>query len=321
MHRMPEPEKPRPQPKPKRGWFRRVLRVAGWLVLFTVVFHRPLFHFSAPRIVRLIAVRQHLRVEFRTAGSIWTNLTVEGVRITPIGEAPNPVRRIVIERLRFEHSVPMLLRHGLGEFLRAYEMRNAELEFVAVPGKEKTTRDRQRKRAILQDLNNILAQPAAYADRVRVVNFNLTVTAPNAVTRIERLDLMLDPEQPGHLRIARLTAPGVPVWENLAAETSYAGRNFYLRNLQLSPELVIEEANFDASRRAENRGGMLLKLRAFGGTAQLSLAGTQLRKKGENLERSYDTALIVDAAGISLEHAAAYFKTPKPPAARLGSCG
>ena len=317
MPGMPEPEKSRPQPKPKRGWFRRVLRAALWVALFAAIFHRPLFHLCAPPVARLILARQHLRVDFRTAGSIFTNLTVEGLRITPLGDAPNPVRKITIERLQFHHSLPMLMRYGPGEFLRSYEMKNAHMDFVAVPSKDRG--ERRRKRAIAQQLNDILAQPAAYADRVRVENFNLTVTAPGAVTRIGRLDLLLDPEQPGHLRIARLETPRMPVWENLASATSYTGRNFYLKELQLAPELVIEEANFDASRRAQHRGGMMLKLRAFGGTAQVSLAGTQLDKKGENLAKSYDTTLKVDAADISIEAAAAYFKAPKPPAAKLAS--
>ena len=317
MHRMPEPEKPRPQPKPKRGWFRRGLRAAGWVLLFAVVFHRPLFHLCAPPVTRLILARLHLDVRFRTAGSIFTNLTVENLSITPLGDAPNPVRRIAIGRLQFHHSLPMLVRHGLGEFLRSYEMKDAHMEFVAVPSR--STGERRRKRAIAQQLNDILAQPAAYADRVRVENFNLTVTAPEAVTRIERLDLLLDPEQPGHLRIAKLEVPKVPVWQNIAAETSYVGRNFYLKNVQLSPELVIEELNFDASQRAQHRGGVTLKARAFGGTAQLSLSGSQLDKKGENLAKSYDTTLKIDAADISIEAAAAYFKAPKPPVAKLAS--
>ena len=181
MHRMPEPEKPRLQPKPKRGWFRRGLRAAGWVLLFVVVFHRPLFHLCAPPVTRLILARLHLNVGFRTAGSIFTNLTVENLTITPLGDAPNPVRRIAIGRLQFHHSLPMLVRHGLGEFLRSYEMKDAHMEFVAVPSR--STGERRQKRAIAQQLNDILAQPAAYADRVRVENFNLTVTAPGGTDR------------------------------------------------------------------------------------------------------------------------------------------
>ena len=68
-----------------------------------------------------------------------------------------------------------------------------------------------------------------------------------------------------------MQVPGVPVWENLTAPTSYTGRNFAIRKLQLGPELIVEKLNFDASKRSKKRGSAQLKLRAFGGAAALRL--------------------------------------------------
>ncbi|MDQ3625430.1 MAG: hypothetical protein M3463_23630, partial [Verrucomicrobiota bacterium] len=119
------------------------------------------------------------------------------------------------------------------------------------------------------------------------------------------------------LRIRRVQIPELPLWENLEAGTRYANRNLLIRDLTLSPELVFEEINFDASQRAQDKGRMFLKSRVFGGRAELSLAGSQLKKKGENLEQSYQTTLELKAQEISLEAAAAYFGVKKPPVARL----
>ena len=318
MPPMPEPTIARaitsPKPKPKRGWFRRALRWTLVVLLIAAIFHRPLFHAGGRLALIAVGARMHLKVDLHLSGNIFTNLTVEGVRAEPVGTFPNPIRKLAIDRVRLDYSIPRLVKHGIGEFLGSYEITNADLQIETLPdkkmGNEAVHRERQ---SIAQLLNTILGQPALYSDRVKIENFNLTVRAENAVTEIRGFHLLLDPEQPGALRVARLRIPGVPVWENLAAETSYEARNFYIRRLQLAPELSLEEVNFDASQRSKNKGSIQLKIRAFGGTVALALAGSQLDKKGENLAKSYDTLLTVEAAGVSIDRTLAYFDVPKLP--------
>jgi autotransporter translocation and assembly factor TamB len=312
---MPDTEKPPASSPPKRGRFRRALRWVGLLTLIVAIFHRPIFHAGMRLFLIQVAARQNVKLDVEFSGTIFTNLTVAKVLALPTGAGPSPVRRIEIERVRLDYSLPMLIKHGIGEFLQRYEVVNANLEIDALPSKNE--KERQQKRSLAQDLNNLLGQPAAYADRVRIENFNITVRAKNNVTQVAGFQLLLDPEAVGYLRVARLQIPGVPLWENLSAETTYADRNFFIKSLQLAPELILDEVNFDSSQRAQHKGGMYLRARAFGGTVFLSLAGSQLDKKGENLEKSYDTTLKIEAADVSLESAAAYFGAPKPPAARL----
>ena len=225
------------------------------------------------------------------------------------------MRQIDIERVRLDYSIPMLIRHGIGEFLRSYEVLNANLDFVAQPSQSE--HEKQQKVSLAQDLDNLLEQPAAYADHVHIENFNLTVTAEKNVTEVKGFSLLLDPQATGYLRLARLQIPGVPVWENLTAETSYAQRNFFIKQLVLAPELVLEEVNFDASQRAQHIGSVDLKAKLFGGSLHFALRGNQLTKKGKNLRNSYNTSLEIQAADVSLEAAAAYFGAPKPPVAKL----
>lgn len=317
MPPMPEPEKPsKPTPR-KRGWFRRALRWVGLLLLVAAIFHRPLFHTGVRLLLIQVAARQNVSLDVTFSGNIFTNLTVSGVRAIPTGQAPSPVHRIEIERLRLDYSIPLLLKHGVGEFLRSYEVVNAHLELDALPSKSEP--ERKQKHALAEDLNNLLGQPAAYADRVRIENFNITVRAENNVTQVKNFNLLLDPESPGYLRVERIQIPGMPVWENLSAETSYEKRNFFIKELQLAPQLVVEQLNFDASQRAQHKGGMDLKARLFGGTLHLALSGSQLDAKGKNLDKSYDTTLRVEAQDVSLEDATAYFGAPKPPVAKLTS--
>ena len=315
---MPDPDaKPPAKQKPKRGWLRRCFRWLGFALLFVVIFHRPLFDYGVRFLVIQIAAREHLSVDLHLSGTIFTNLTVTGIRVSPTGTALTPVRRIEIDRLRLDYSIPSLIRNGIGELLRSYEIVNATLELDALPSKSEP--EREEKHAIADTLNSILGQPAFYADRVRIQNFNITVRSESTVTAITNFNLTLDPELPGKLIAERIQIPGLPVWTNLHADTSYAARNFFIKRLELSPELVLEEFNFDASQHAQNKAGVQLKARVFGGSLSFSLSGTQLNKKGENLKKGYDTLLQLSASDVSLESAAAYFGAPKPPVAKLAN--
>ncbi len=317
MPLMPDPDKPPNTPPRPRRRFRRALRWVGLVLLVLAVFHRPLFHAGVRLLLIKVAARQNVALEVSFSGNIFTNLTVSGVRATPTGKAPSPIRRIEIERVQLDYSLPMLAKYGIGEFLRSYEVINADLEIDALPSKSEP--ERKQKHALAEDLNNLLGQPAAYADRVLIQNFNITVRAENNVTEVKGFHLSLDPQAPGSLRVERIKIPGLPVWDNLSAVTSYTDRNFYIKELQLAPDLVVEALNFDASQRAQHKGGMDLKARLFGGTLHFAMSGSQLNAKGENLAKSYDTTLKIEAADVSLEDAALYFQAPKPPVAKLTS--
>ncbi len=312
---MPEPEKPPKAKPPQRGWFRRTLRWFGIFLVLVAVFHRPLFHTGMRLFLIKIAAKQNLKLDVHFSGTVFTNLIVEGVHATPTGAGPSPVNKIDIERVRLDYSIPHLVKHGIGEFLRSYEIHNADLDFVALPSKNKP--EHEQKMQLAQDLNNILGQPAAYADRVNIENFNITVRAEKNITEVKGFHLVLNPDAVGYLRVAKLNIPGVPHWENLSAETSYAKRNFFIKHLVLSPELVLEQVNFDASQRAQHKGSVDVKANLFGGTLHLALSGSQLDKKGQNLDKSYDTTLQIEAADVSIEAATAYFGVPKPPVAKL----
>ncbi|MGB8167318.1 MAG: translocation/assembly module TamB domain-containing protein [Chthoniobacteraceae bacterium] len=311
---MPEPAEPPTNLKPKRAWFRRGLKWVGVTLLVLVIFHRPLFHFTVRIALRAVAARMHVAADLHTSGSIFTNLTVEDVQVRAEGDK-TPIRLIEIKQVRLEYSLPKLVRNGVGEFLRSYEIHHAHLELVALPSKDK--QERHEKVAIAKMLNDILGQPAAYSDRVWIDDFNITVTAPSNVTEVKGFNLRLDPEKAGSLQIDRLAIPGVPAWEFLSAETSYAERNFFIKDLRLAPEIVLDEVNFDASQRAQNKGSVKLRAHVFGGTAALDLSGSQLKKGGEKLDKSYDTTLKVELANVGIDRAAAYFHAPAPPVSRL----
>ncbi len=319
---MPEPEEPAPKPiatsekpVPRRPWLRRIFRTLLVLILLAIIFHRPLFHTVVRLVLIKVAARQHLTLDVHFSGNIFTNLAVEGVHARPNGTGKTPVERIDIERVRLDYSLILLAKKGVGEFLRSYEIKNAELIFTAEPSRDE--KEKQQKKSLARDLNNLLAQPAAYADRVRIDQFNIVIHSTDGEVAVRGIDILLDPDRVGFLRVASVHVPKMPAWENLSAETSYVARNLYIRGLALAPEIVLDEVNFDASQRAQNKGSMMLKGHFFGGTGEITLAGSQLKKKGENLDKSYDTSLRIEAANVSVASAAAYFQAPPVPVEKL----
>lgn len=308
---MPEPS-PNPAPKAaaklRWGGWRRVWQVLAVLLLLAAVFHRPLFHTVVRLALIQVAARQNVKLEVKFAGSIFTNLIVRDVQALPTGKGATPVEKITIEEVRLDYSLMKLLKGGVREFLSSYEVKNADLILAPIAAEKK-----EQKQSLARDLNNLLGQPALYADRVRIQNFNITIKGKDAVTEARGIDLLFDPAELGHLYVQRLAVPKLPVFEDLRAGTSYAQRNLFLYGLALTPDVVIDRFNFDASKRAERRGSMDLQARIFGGWAGVSLTGATLPKKGETLDRAYDTALRVDTLDLNVQKAADYFGAKNVP--------
>ncbi|HEV7401878.1 MAG TPA: translocation/assembly module TamB domain-containing protein [Chthoniobacteraceae bacterium] len=287
----------------------------GIVLLILAIFHRPLFFMVARVALIKIAAKHNVKLDVHFEGTIFTNLSVLHVQATPTGETP--IENISIEAVRLQYSLPKLIKHGVGEFLESYELRNADLVFR--PGPSKTKEATKEKKSIAEDLNNLLGQPALYADKADIENLSITVHGDDgATTEVKHVRLKLHPWEAGYLKIDRVAVPGLPAWEHIDATTSYVKRDLVIQNLVLSPELIIAKFDYDASQRAEDKGSLRLQARLFGGGLDLGLAGSKLKAKGENLEKSYDTKLTLDAGNIDLKAAAKYFGAKEPPLARLG---
>jgi hypothetical protein len=295
---VPSPAKP---PKKRRRWLRRSILLLLGLVVLTAAFHRPLVRLAVIR----IAARQHLTVDFHFSGTVFTNLTLRDVRAVPNGTGPTPVEQIAIGTMRFEYSLPMLARYGLGEFLRSYEIRHADLNFVALPSKSAS--ERKEKINIAEQINTIIAQPAAYADRAEIEDFTVRVRSPETETIIEGVDVLLAPDQPGYIRLKAVKIPGLPEWRNLHAITSYEKRNLFIKDLELAPQLVLRNVNWDASQRAQGKSNVSLEASVFGGGLSLAINSERLAGQGENLSHSYDSRTHLEAQAIDLRALAEYF--------------
>ncbi len=84
----------------------------------------------------------------------------------------------------------------------------------------------------------------------------------------KHLDLELNPEGPGELRMGKLQIPSRPAWSNLSAQTSYANKNFILTASSLiarSDSLAGDRRLPDQSEKPRARSGQLARGRNFRG--------------------------------------------------------
>src|SRR6186713_1545869 len=198
--------------------------VLGVLGLLLLVFHRPLLHGIGLRVANHYAAKEGLRLDCRLEGSVFTNLVVRNLRVIPIG--PTIVESLDADYVRADYSLFRLWRRGASEFLDNVEARGVRAVLDPAKASLKPKIPNPKKRITL---------PTVFPAKVRLADINLHVRSIEAAQDfvLENLDLELNPQGPGELRIARLQVPSRPAWTNLSAQTFYANRNFILTGLVL----------------------------------------------------------------------------------------
>lgn len=311
----PEPAAGLPPARRQRSGRKVLWRVLLVLLAVVLLFHRPLFHRGMPLLIKALAARAHMEVDVRFSGNLFSQLTIGPVQVRPAPGHTSPVERIEVQEIQLRYSLPRMLRRGPGEFLSSYEIRQARVELRPIP---RSPKEKKRRKTVGEIVHLILAQPAAYADRVLIEALDVRVALPNGdKVAVEGVDLLLDPTANGWIRARRVAIPRLPVWQNLRGETQYRDRNLFVRQLALDPRLVVRELNFDASQRAQHRGRISLKADCFGGQLDVALSGEELRRHGGSTAKTPPAVLQWDARNVSLDDLGVYFHLPLPPLGKL----
>ena len=224
-----------------RRRFVRWLCVLGALLL--ALLHQPLLRAGLKRVAIRLAARENVALSLEVEGRVWTDLTLKNLRATATG--PSPVETIAIERLRVEYNLWTLLREGPDHFLTFYNLRNANMALDPGKGNE------DQKRNLLHVLRDILQQPAMYSDRAQIENLNLTLRAPEGSYLLKDVHALLDPVEPGYVRVGELVLPQIGAWRNLATSATYVNRHLVMRHFSLGEEVRVERLELDSSHRAQ----------------------------------------------------------------------
>ncbi|MDP9291918.1 MAG: hypothetical protein M3O82_06105, partial [Verrucomicrobiota bacterium] len=268
--------------------------------MLLLIFHRPLL-IAAIRIAAVkIAAKQNVQLTLRVEGSVLRDLRLEDLFAIPIPGKVSPVEKIHIGMIQLRYSLIGGLRHGFGEFLRSYELKDAQIILRPVAG------TRSQKQELSSTLQDLLQQPALFSDRVFIEQLSVIVHSSDGDLSIKNANLSLDPAAPGYLRIDEISIPNFHTWRKLDAVTTFKNRDLVMTNLALDDELQIHTLELDASRRTEKIHRLAMEGTVFG--APLSL-GLFVDSKEENKPL---TNINLAAHDLSLARLAAYLHPGQP---------
>jgi translocation-and-assembly-module (TAM) inner membrane subunit TamB-like protein len=242
------------------GWRRRAIVAALLFCAVLLIFHRPILLSLVRQIARHNAAGEHLKIDFRAEGSVFTNLTIRNLHVVPTGSTD--VESIDVDFAHADYSLVGLVRHGMSQFFRNVEIRSARIVLnpTEVPLKPRAPKIQKR-----------ITLPSVFPDRVHLSDVTLIVRNKPHDFVLEHVDLDLNPRAPGQLRIGNLQLPTAQAWSKIAAQTSYANKNLLLRDLVLNDQERIRSLNVDASKIGSNVLSFKLDGTIGGGTISSSI--------------------------------------------------
>jgi hypothetical protein len=87
-----------------RRWVRRAGNALLGLLVLVLIFHRPIFFYSARKVASHYAARANLRIDGSLGGTIFTGLVIRNLTVVPIG--PTIVESIDVDYIRAEEAPP-----------------------------------------------------------------------------------------------------------------------------------------------------------------------------------------------------------------------
>jgi len=237
------------------------------LLLLLAIFHRPLFFEGTRYFIVRAARQQHLDLDYKMTGSIFTTLSVVDLRAKPT--EPGPVQRLEIGTLNLRYSLWNLIRDGLPAFLKELDVRNVYVELTPA---EPLPEEKQQKPQAFKF-------PALFPELLNLENVNVTIHGHDGDTVIGGLFFSLLPDRPGALRIGVLDIPGVRRWTDIKAATTYRDRHLVLSSLFVGPEIALREFHLNLSDLEKNELGVALDGTFFQAPVKLDAHVTDLNAK------------------------------------------
>ncbi len=274
--------------KKKLGWWRRALIGAGIFCLLLVAFHRPLLLKSGHWLINRYARGEHLKLEFRLEGNVFSNLTIRNLHGLSTG--PGEIESIDADRIHVEYSLTGLVFHGPSQLLEEFDLRSARI--VLDPSKAPAQSPAKTKAKSKTSL------PTAFPERIRLEDVTLIIRNQPHDLVVDHLNLNLDPRGAHELHIANLQLPQGQQWSGISAQTSYVRRDLVLRNLILGRD-QFRLLDIDASKIDQGRLGIETEAELGGGTFSASIGLVQ-EKSSLQAKRIHLVAKNIDAAALNM---------------------
>ncbi|MBV8214269.1 MAG: hypothetical protein JOZ08_13725, partial [Verrucomicrobia bacterium] len=257
---------------PKRTrWLRYLLSGTVLGLLLTVIFYQPIFFGLAHFIAQQVANSQNLNIEFKIHGSIFTDLTLEDIKVRPKpGNTVFPIEQLVVKRIAAHYNLGRIFQNRVADIVDVVLARDVQLVIRPVPKSRKPPQP--------------VRFPLVLPYKTDIQNVNFTLRLPTGSLDIRETGLQFRRGETGVLSCRHLAIPNLGSWENLRAFISESNNTLRITGLQLLPYLSVNELTADLSQSMKGAGainldGTLLqgRLRLDGAIAQEEAAKEQLR--------------------------------------------
>jgi hypothetical protein len=282
---MPAANTPNHSPARRRGWLWRIGKWMLWTLLLLVLLHRPLLHFAGRRVAIWFAAREHMILDFRLGGNLWSTIEVRDVSIHADGKGPAPVERLKLDRLSVGYDIWKVFHSDWSRVLRRVDVGTLD----AVIAVQEPAKASEPPTPFAQVFADILANSLSPVEQLSVARVDLEV---QNVTAIHGLHAEVSNRQPGHIAWEKIHVAGFPDFGPARAELETKESSIVISKLTLFPQVVVRRLSLNHITKTLPRGGLEVFLEAGGGTAGL-------RVEPSLTKDALDVSVDVDAVRLN----------------------
>jgi autotransporter translocation and assembly factor TamB len=265
-------------------WLRYLLSGTVLGLLLTVIFYQPIFFGLAHLIAQQVANSQNLNIEFKIHGSIFTDLTLEDVEVSPKpGNTIFPIEQLVAKRIAAHYNLGRIFQNRITDIVDVVVARDVQLVIRPV---QKVRKPPQ-----------LIQFPLILPYKTDIQNFSFTLRLPAGNLDIRDTGLQFRRGETGVLSCEHFTIPELGSWNNLRAFISESNNTVRITGLQLLPYVSINELTADLSQSLKGAGAINLDGTLLQGKLRLDGAITQ-EQAGNRLRAPF--SLKAQVTGVDL---------------------
>ncbi len=287
----------------RRGWLRRIGKWMLWTLLALAVLHRPLLHFAGRRVAIWLAAREHMILDLRLSGNMWSRIEARDISIRADEKGPAPIERLKLDRLAVDYDLWKVIHSDWSHALRRVQV-GALDGVIAVQAPEKAAGPRT---PIATAFGELLSRSLSPVEQLSVGRVDLEV---KGVVAIHGLQAEVSNRQPGHIAWEKIHLSGFPDFGPARAELVTGESTFVISNLALLPQVIVRRLSLNHVTPTLPRGGLEVLIEAGGGTAGL-------RVEPSLTKDALDVS--VDVVALRLNEVAAPFGVELPASAAIES--
>ena len=277
---------------------RRIARWFLWGAVVLVVFHRPLVHFGGRWMAIRLAKKEHMDLDLRVRGNLWSDLELRDVSIRADGTGPAPMERMKLDRLALHYDLWKALRADWPRVLRRVEL--GTLDAVVAVQAQPPQKATEPPTPIAKALQNLLSKPLVPIEQMSIARVDLEVK--DALT-IRGFHLDVTRQKPGTLSWEKIQLAGIPPIGEVRAELAAGESSIAIGKLTLDPQFTLTRLSLNHATVAMPRGGLQLNADIGGGALDLRI---------EPSLASGALDIVVNMAGVGVKELGAPFHVDVP---------